>query len=295
MDAMPRAAQDTFFFKTFDDVIDVLSTVCTARPRLRAAELGLTELMLNAIEHGNLEITFDEKTDALENGAIVDVIDARLRMDAYKNRRARLDVLDYPDETVLIVSDEGPGFDWKEFLDREIAEVSGLHGRGMLMSERIFKTMVYIGTGNKVVAVVDGGVRGGVRGEMSSSGGDDAVIDAARFSTLLADFDDAASIRQLTEQFSHSVERLHAHIADHLVVGNMDEVYHAAHTLKGACANIGAAEMAWIALRIEAASQRRDAAEAVRLLDESREAFARTRRSIERLSSAAHTPAGPAD
>lgn len=291
---MPQVMQDIYLFKTFDDVIEVLNTVCIGHPRLRSAELGLSELMLNAIEHGNLEITFEEKTDALENGAIIDIVDARLRMDAYKNRHARMEVLDYADETVVIISDEGPGFDWKGFLNRDIVEVTGLHGRGMLMSEQIFKTMVYIGNGNKVVAVVDGdGKDPGPSSGGTLDGEDESIVDVDRFTMLLNDFDDEQIIGQLLAQFARSVERLHVHIADHLLVGNMDEVYHAAHTLKGACANIGATDMARISLQIEAASQRRDADAANQLLHDSHEAFASTRRAFDRLSLAKGKPVLP--
>ena len=142
-------------FQTFDDIASVLADALKAFPTLHAFELGLTELLVNAVEHGNLEITFEEKSTLLEIGSTAEEVEKRLPMDRYKERWASLEVLAYSDEIVLIIADQGSGFDWKKFLDRKLSEVSGLHGRGMLLSEAQFKTMTYIGNGNKVVAVVD--------------------------------------------------------------------------------------------------------------------------------------------
>lgn len=142
-------------FQNFDSVLDVIHTLNHEYPWMKGVELGLSELMLNAIEHGNLEITFDEKSELLTNGAIIDEIESRLIQDKYKNRQARLELLDFEDETVVIISDSGPGFDWKQYLDKDIVEVTGLHGRGILLSEQMFKTMTYLGNGNKVVVVVE--------------------------------------------------------------------------------------------------------------------------------------------
>ena len=151
---MPQVQPIILQFRTFDDVIDTVAGAIAAFPGLKSAELALTELMLNAIEHGNLEISFEEKGEILENGAIVDELARRLEMPRYRDRTARLEILDFPDEIVVLIADDGDGFDWKAFLDRNVADVTGMHGRGMLMSEQLLKTMTYIGRGNKVVAVV---------------------------------------------------------------------------------------------------------------------------------------------
>ena len=142
-------------FKTSDDILAIIDDLQADYPELTDVEMPLWELMINAVEHGNLEITFEEKSDLLKRGIVADEIDARLQREEFKDRVATLELFDKCDEIVIVIVDQGPGFDWKRFLDRKISEVSGYHGRGMLMARDLFKTLSYIGKGNKVVAVLD--------------------------------------------------------------------------------------------------------------------------------------------
>ena len=151
---MKSILQKIYTFQTFDQVAEVMESLDQTFPELKSARLGLSELMVNAIEHGNLEISFEEKTEFMKSAMIGEEVASRLLLDAYKDRWARIEVSRFSDETVITISDEGCGFPWKSYLDRKLVDISGLHGRGMLLAETQFKTMTYIGNGNKVVAVV---------------------------------------------------------------------------------------------------------------------------------------------
>lgn len=256
---MTNICPDVYHFRTFDDVLDILEVVCAQHPQFHSVELGLSELMLNAIEHGNLEISFEEKSEALETGAIIDVIEERLCAETFKSRKARLEVLDYPDETVAIISDDGPGFDWRSFLDRDLAETTGLNGRGLVMSMGIFKTMNYIGNGNKVVVAVDkeAGEKPvpAVPWGAAQAGRADEMLDVSRLKALCDDFHDGALIRELVTEFYLSVETQLRQIHDHLGREDFDGLYKSANALKGVSLNIGATEMLDLSVRLEKASR----------------------------------------
>ena len=50
--------------------------------------IGLVELMINAIEHGNLGITYEEKTDLLDSNLWSVEVNRRIRLEENKNKYA---------------------------------------------------------------------------------------------------------------------------------------------------------------------------------------------------------------
>jgi len=141
-------------FKSMNDVNDLIELIINTYDGLEDARLGLSELCYNAVEHGNLGITFDEKTVLLKDGTILEDIDRRLALDENKHKFASLTVIEYVDDIIILIADQGGGFDWKKYLDKSIIDVTGNHGRGILMSEMMLDSVTYLGNGNKVAVVV---------------------------------------------------------------------------------------------------------------------------------------------
>lgn len=55
----------------------------------------------------------------------------------------------------LTVEDEGPGFDWRPFLELAPARAFHTHGRGIAMAKALsFDEIAYEGRGNRVIARV---------------------------------------------------------------------------------------------------------------------------------------------
>ena len=54
-------------------------------------ELGLVELITNAIEHGNLNISYIEKQKALDSGNLSELFDERMHNEELKNRKIKVD------------------------------------------------------------------------------------------------------------------------------------------------------------------------------------------------------------
>jgi PAS domain-containing protein/anti-sigma regulatory factor (Ser/Thr protein kinase) len=114
--------------------------------------IGLREILINAIEHGNLEISFDEKTDAVATTGYMDFITLRQTDPRYRDRRVTVNFSMSPDRVVYIIEDEGNGFDYRKILERakKVNDQELAHGRGIIMALGIFDSVSFNEKGNKV-------------------------------------------------------------------------------------------------------------------------------------------------
>lgn len=146
-----------FTFRKPDEVNLLAPLIANATPDPDRVVLGLTELMLNAVEHGNLDITYDQKSQLLANGTWGSEIEERLSMVQYKDRFARVEVLRSDEGVSLTISDEGDGFDWHKYLEFDPARAFDSHGRGVMMAKSIsFDELEYQGSGNVVRVFIKG-------------------------------------------------------------------------------------------------------------------------------------------
>lgn len=118
-----------------------------------SVELGLNELLVNAVEHGNLGIGSQEKRQALEQGRTVyyELIEARKQEAVFAARRVRIEMTDTSRYVEWMIEDEGGGFDWDAVPDPTQAGAKLMaHGRGIFLSKMAFDEMEYLGNGNRV-------------------------------------------------------------------------------------------------------------------------------------------------
>ncbi|HLN23467.1 MAG TPA: SpoIIE family protein phosphatase [Patescibacteria group bacterium] len=124
-------------------------------PGSRNLVMGLSEVFANAVEHGNLGLSFDEKSRLLDDGSWSEEIARRLILPDYVRRWVTVEMQRLPGEIRFIVRDEGQGFDWRPYLDIDPARAYASHGRGIAMARRLsFDDMLYRGRGNEVVCTV---------------------------------------------------------------------------------------------------------------------------------------------
>jgi len=135
-----------------DFLVQESSGAIAIKDRL-GVHLGLVEMLTNAIEHGNLGITFEEKAQALGEGS--EVWDELCRQRAGKALQEKLEVrVDFrlePDLCQWIITDCGEGFNLNEvpdpLEDRGILEANG---RGIFLTRLQFDNLEYLGRGNQV-------------------------------------------------------------------------------------------------------------------------------------------------
>ncbi len=145
-----------FTFRTLEEARMLASVVAGMYPDPKRVEIGISELLLNAVEHGNLGITYDEKTRLLASGELEQEAARRMTLPEYASRLAILEVERTPTEIRLLVKDQGQGFDWRPFLEFSGDRMQDSHGRGIATARLMcFTSLEYRGNGNEVLAVSD--------------------------------------------------------------------------------------------------------------------------------------------
>jgi len=125
--------------------------------KIQNIKFGIEEMVINAIEHGNLEISFCEKTKILENGIdLNDIINDRSNKDVFKKRKVTIKYILTPTKIVYIIKDQGNGFDWKKIIDNSLNEtrINLEHGRGIILSKNYFDEFFYNEKGNEVTMII---------------------------------------------------------------------------------------------------------------------------------------------
>lgn len=140
-------------FVTLDDVaslVPVLASMCQQADRVAP---GLSDLMVNAVEHGNLGVTYREKSLLKWEGDWEAEIGRRLALPQFCERYATVRAERRPEGVVFTITDQGEGFDWKKFLAFDPERAFDPNGRGIAMAKMLsFSTLDYQGRGNVVVA-----------------------------------------------------------------------------------------------------------------------------------------------
>lgn len=145
-----------FQFRNLKDVTAVSSLLACTCDEPEKIAMGLSELMINAVEHGNLEIGYKEKSSLRKKGLWEAEIASRLEQPQNKDKYATIDVINKPDSVTFIITDQGKGFDWSGYMEFDTSRVMDNHGRGIAMANQLyFSNLEYIGTGNKVKVKVE--------------------------------------------------------------------------------------------------------------------------------------------
>lgn len=142
--------------QTLEEAQAVASMIAKACPNPRLAAVGICELLINAIEHGNLGIGFAEKSRLTQAQTWLDEIERRLSLP--DNSKKFVDVNFYKDQkTIKIkISDQGNGFDWHKYQDLDHSRIYERHGRGIAMAKHLtFNTMQYLGNGSQVECIIE--------------------------------------------------------------------------------------------------------------------------------------------
>ncbi|MEY4591233.1 MAG: hypothetical protein RIR18_128 [Pseudomonadota bacterium] len=145
----------TFQFRTREEARALAALGAHAAPDPQRVVLGLSELLLNAVEHGNLGIAYAEKSTFLLNGSLEQEITRRLSAPEFKARVATLSIQRFPDCLHFTVTDEGNGFNWEQYLEMSPDRAFDMHGRGIAMAKMLsFDELQYQSKGNVVVGKV---------------------------------------------------------------------------------------------------------------------------------------------
>ena len=141
-----------FSFRTLEDARALAAALSGLCADTGAAGFGLLELLINAVEHGNLGITYQEKSALRQTGDWEAEVAHRLTLTPWRDRRAQVELTQKQSEIEFIIRDEGSGFDWTRYLHFDPERAFDLNGRGVAMANTLgFQFLEYQGCGNTVV------------------------------------------------------------------------------------------------------------------------------------------------
>lgn len=114
--------------------------------------VALEESLVNAAEHGNLELDSALRQD--DRGSYMSLLAERLDAEPYRQRRIVIEARLTVDEASFQITDEGAGFDWRDLPDptdpQNLLKVSG---RGVMLMRTFMDEVSYNEAGNDVKMV----------------------------------------------------------------------------------------------------------------------------------------------
>lgn len=114
--------------------------------------VALTEALLNAMYHGNLEVSSDLKE--LDDHAFEELARARRRQSPYRERKLYLSEVETAEKVTYVIRDEGPGFDPADLADpSDPANLERTVGRGLLLIRTFMDEARHNAAGNELTMV----------------------------------------------------------------------------------------------------------------------------------------------
>ena len=122
---------------------------------LRAA---LQELVMNAVEHGCLELRYHDKIDAMAKDQYDELIRQRRADARFRDRRVTIRAIYDKRRQILTyqIADEGKGFNWKARVKSgfDVCPPGDASGRGIFLAHSFFPDIAYNDKGNEVTFTV---------------------------------------------------------------------------------------------------------------------------------------------
>ena len=144
--------QAHFSFRKPKEAQGVANFIANACPNPRLAIVGITEIFMNAIEHGNLAISYDEKTD-LQDWFLE--IEKRLDLPENRHKTVEVEFIKTEAELQITVTDQGKGFNWRQYQNLDDRQIYATHGRGIALAKNIlFSRIEYSEKGNQVICTI---------------------------------------------------------------------------------------------------------------------------------------------
>jgi DNA-binding response OmpR family regulator len=144
-----------FVIQTLDEASRLAAFVAQACPNPEASVLGISELLVNGVEHGNLGLSYEEKTQLKLNDGWRDEIDRRSALPENMAKQVRLSFLRQGETVTVRITDQGKGFPWQDFLDFNPDRACDPNGRGIALARMMsFCSIHYEGCGNVAVATL---------------------------------------------------------------------------------------------------------------------------------------------
>ena len=155
-DAIGLLRDGRFRFRTPQEAQNLAITLSSVAATAHSLTFGLSEILVNAVEHGNLGIGFEAKGRLKASGMLAREIEARLASAEHRDKYATVHVERSDCRVIFTVTDMGTGFDFNRYLSVDASQSNATHGRGIALARMVgFDQLTYVGNGNRVVGIVN--------------------------------------------------------------------------------------------------------------------------------------------
>lgn len=147
------AAQGSTEFRSLAEARHAATALAKLASDPNKVVVGLFELFVNAIEHGNLGIGFEFKSELQKTGNWLNEIEHRQQLQENRDKTVTVEYQVQDGNVSYTVRDQGQGFNYREFLKVNAARSLNTHGRGIAIARMLsFDDLDYREPGNQVVA-----------------------------------------------------------------------------------------------------------------------------------------------
>ena len=142
----------TFTFTTLSEAHVLSQTLSLGCLEVNKVAMGLTEILVNAVEHGNLGFSYEDKSRYHDNGTWHKELEKRQNSPKYKDKYVTLKMERNDEMIKFTVIDQGTGFDYEKYMSINPEQVELEHGRGISLARLVaFEKLEYLPPGNQVV------------------------------------------------------------------------------------------------------------------------------------------------
>lgn len=142
-------------FRSIEEGESLATFLANFFPKPDLALAGISELLVNAVEHGNLCIDYEAKGRLVRENAWRQEIARRLGDPLYSNRKVEVVFERSENGCSIHISDDGNGFEWRKYLEVDPSRATDNHGRGIAMANMLcFDTLEFNEKGNQVTGFV---------------------------------------------------------------------------------------------------------------------------------------------
>ena len=141
--------------RSLTEAEDAASILACCFPHPERVVSGLMELLVNAVEHGNLDVTYEEKAQLLSENRWREELDRRLALPENHQKTVEVSYQYKNGNHLAQITDAGKGFDWKRYWHINPARATASHGRGIARARlTAFDRLSYNEQGNSVTVMV---------------------------------------------------------------------------------------------------------------------------------------------
>ncbi len=124
-----QLVEASFRYRTTEEA-EFLAVAIANSSAVPQRAMVICEILTNAVEHGNLGITYEEKTSLIANNTLSQEVKRRLALPEFAEKYVNLRIRRSVTGITVEIEDEGRGFEFRKYLHMDESRVFDNHGRG---------------------------------------------------------------------------------------------------------------------------------------------------------------------